>query len=116
MEVQIFGVKNDSDTRKALRFFSERRIKTHFMDLKQRAASPGELKRFVQKFGTDALINRNAKRFLNLGLKQASYGKDRWIDILSEEPMILNVPLTRFKHRLTIGVNQEEWQCWIDQS
>jgi arsenate reductase-like glutaredoxin family protein len=43
MEVQIFGVKKSSDTRKALRFFAERRVKTHFVDLTERAASPGDL-------------------------------------------------------------------------
>ncbi len=49
MEVQIFGIKKSPDTRKALRFFAERRVKTHFVDLQERAASPGELGRFVQK-------------------------------------------------------------------
>ena len=42
MEVQIFGIKKSADTRKALRFFAERRIKTHFVDLQERPASPGE--------------------------------------------------------------------------
>ena len=44
MEVQIFGVKKSADTRKAMRFFSERRIKTHFVDLTERAASFSELR------------------------------------------------------------------------
>ena len=61
MEVQIFGVKKSADTRKALRFFSERRIKTHFVDLVERAASPGELTRFVQKFGVAALIDEEIR-------------------------------------------------------
>ena len=43
MEVQIFGVRKSGNTRKALRFFAERRVKTHFVDLQERAASPGEL-------------------------------------------------------------------------
>ena len=51
MDVQIFGVKNDADTRKALRFFQERRVKVHFVDFKVRAPSKGELRRFTQKFG-----------------------------------------------------------------
>ena len=38
MEVQIFGIRKSSDTRKALRFFAERRIKTHFVDLQERSA------------------------------------------------------------------------------
>ena len=49
MEVQIFGLKKSVDTRKALRFFSERRIKSHFVDFAERSAAPGELKRFAQR-------------------------------------------------------------------
>src|SRR5688500_5775129 len=60
MEVQIFGVKKSADTRKALRFFSERRVRTHFVDLMEREISDGELQRFVQRFGLDALIDRNS--------------------------------------------------------
>jgi len=58
MEIQIFGVRKSADTRRALRFFAERRIKTHFVDLQERPASPGELRRFAQKFGVDALLDR----------------------------------------------------------
>ena len=47
VEVQVFGTRKSADTRKALRFFAERRVKTHFIDLQERPASPGELKRFV---------------------------------------------------------------------
>ena len=57
MEVQIFGVKKSADTRKAQRFFAERRVKTHFVDLMERAASPGELRRFAQKFGVEAAFS-----------------------------------------------------------
>ena len=71
MEVQIFGVRKSPDTRKALRFFAERRVKTHFVDLDQRAASPGELRRFVQRFGVEALLNRSSRRFADLGLAAA---------------------------------------------
>ena len=38
MEVQIFGTRKSADTRRALRFFAERRIKTHFVDLQERGA------------------------------------------------------------------------------
>jgi hypothetical protein len=51
MGVQIFGIRKSADTRKALRFFAERRVKTHFVDLEERPASPGELNRFAKKFG-----------------------------------------------------------------
>ena len=36
------------ETRAALRFFAERRIRVHFVDLLERPAARGELLRFVQ--------------------------------------------------------------------
>ena len=113
MEVQIFGVKKDADTRKALRFFAERRVKTHFVDLQERPAALGELRRFSQKFGVEALVNRDARRFAELGLGPARYGEDRWLQILSDEPLILRMPLTRFQHKVTVGLAEKEWKEWV---
>ena len=112
MEVQIFGVKKSADTRKALRFFSERRIKTHFVDLDERAASPGELKRFVQKFGLDRLIDRQSKRYEELGLRHARLSDERWLEKLTEEPRLLTMPLVRNGNALTIGLAEKDWQSW----
>jgi arsenate reductase (glutaredoxin) len=113
VEVQIFGVKKNAETRKALRFFAERRVKTHFVDLMERAASPGELKRFVQKFGVDALVDRGSKRFIELGLAHARLSQERWLDKLADDPMLLKMPLTRFAGRLTVGLAEEEWRAWL---
>lgn len=114
MQVQVFGTKGCFDTRKALRFFKERRIKTHFVDLRQRAASRGELRRFVQKFGSDALIDRESKRFRSLGLHAAHYGDDRWLELLEEEPLILRTPLVRYESKLTVGHDESTWREWVD--
>lgn len=111
--VQIFGTKKSADTRKAQRFFQERRIKVHFCDLAERAASIGELKRFAQKFGVEALVDRESKRFLDLGLRQAIYGEERWLDILADEPMILRQPLVRLQNKLCIGVDEKLWKDWL---
>lgn len=112
MEVQIFGTKKSPDTRKALRFFAERRIKTHFVDLTQRAAAPGELRRFVQKFGIDALVDREGKRYAELGLRHAGLSEERWLQKLSDEPLLLRQPLVRSENRLTIGVAESTWREW----
>ena len=113
MEVQIFGVKKSADTRKALRFFSERRVKTHFVDLDERAASLGELRRFVQKFGLDRLIDRDSKRFADLGLAHARLSDDRWMEKLLDEPLLLKMPLVRNGNALTIGAAEADWKNWI---
>lgn len=113
MEVQIFGHKKSADTRKALRYFAERRIKTHFVDLNERAASLGELKRFAQRFGVTALIDRSARAYADLGLATARYSDDRWLEKLAEEPMLLKVPLVRCQQQLTLGVDEAVWASWI---
>lgn len=113
MDVQIFGVKNDADTRKALRFFKERRIPVHFVDFKVRGPSRGELRRFVQKFGVDAVIDRSSRRFLALGLRSAHHGEERWLDIAEKEPLILRLPLVRQEGRLTVGPAEDTWKEWV---
>jgi arsenate reductase-like glutaredoxin family protein len=113
MDVQIFGVPNDSDTRKALRFFKERRVKVHFMDFKQRNPSKGELKRFFDRFGEERLVDRTSKRFEALGLHSAHYGSGRWIEIACDEPLILRMPLVRCANRLTVGHDEESWKEWV---
>ncbi|HET6578075.1 MAG TPA: ArsC/Spx/MgsR family protein [Gemmatimonadales bacterium] len=112
MEVQIFGVRKSAGTRKALRFFAERRVKTHFVDLQVRPASVGELRRFAQKFGIEALVDRESRRFADLGLGAARLGEDRWLDKLAEEPMLLRLPLVRWQQRLTVGEAEAAWQEW----
>lgn len=116
MEVQIFGVKKSADTRKALRFFSERRIKTHFVDLAERAASPQELRRFAQRFGVDGIIDRDSKTYQSLGLRHASFSEERWLEKLSEDPLMLRMPLVRQVGQgvkgLTVGLAEEEWREW----
>jgi arsenate reductase-like glutaredoxin family protein len=112
MEVQVFGVKKSADTRKALRFFAERRIKVHFVDLAERPASLGELKRFVQKFGLERLIDRESRRFEELGLRHARLSDERWIEKLSQEPLLLRTPLVRNGNALTVGPAEQVWKAW----
>ena len=118
MEVQIFGIKKSAETRKALRFFSERRIRTHFVDLTERAASPQELRRFAQRYGLDALLDRTSRTYLSLGLRHASMSEERWLDKLSEQPLMLRMPLVRQIGQgvkgLTIGLAEDEWREWTN--
>lgn len=114
MNIQIFGRKSDFDTQKALRFFKERRVDVHFVDFKNRGPSKGELRRFFQKFGSDAVIDRDAKRFRSLGLHTAHYGDEKWMEIAEEEPGILRTPLVRNGSELTVGHDEDTWKSWVE--
>ena len=115
MEVQIFGVKKSAETRKALRFFAERRVKTHFVDLQERPASKGELTRFAQKFGVQALLDRESKRFTESGLHVARMSDERWLERLMDDPLLLRMPLVRYQHHVTIGLAEEQWKSWTSK-
>ncbi|MEJ7760201.1 MAG: ArsC/Spx/MgsR family protein [Gemmatimonadaceae bacterium] len=112
MEVQIFGIRKSADTRKARRFFAERRIKTHFVDLNEKAASLGELRRFAQKFGVGALIDSNSAAYQDSGLRHARMSDETWLDKLVAQPALLKVPLVRNGNQLTIGYDETAWKAW----
>ena len=97
-------------------FFAERRIKVHFVDLNERAAAVGELRRFAQKFGIPALIDRDSRRFGELGLRSAMLSDEHWLEKLSLEPLVLRMPLVRNGQQLTIGPAQETWNEWYAAS
>lgn len=113
MEVQIFGTRKSADTRKAQRWFSERRIRVHFVDLTERAASPGELRRFQQRFGTEALLDRDSPVFADLGLRSARLSDEAWLARMADEPRLLRIPLVRWQQKLTIGLAESEWAGWL---
>jgi arsenate reductase (glutaredoxin) len=116
VEVQVFGVRKSADTRAALRFFAERRIKVHFVDFNERSPAVGELRRFAQKFGIAALIDRDSRRFGELGLRAAALSDERWLEKLSLEPLLLRMPLVRNQNQLTVGLAQETWNVWYASS
>ena len=112
MEVQIFGTKKDPATRKAQRFFAERRVRAHFVDLTQRPASPGELRRFAHKFGVGALVDREGKAFRDQGLAHSALSDARWLEKLVDSPALLRTPLVRYGNQLTIGEAESVWKEW----
>ena len=85
------------------------------MDFAERAASLGELKRFAQRFGVTALIDRDSKRYHELGLAHSRYTDERWLEKLADEPMLLKMPLTRSANQLTVGLAEAEWRSWLDK-
>ena len=62
MNIQIFGTNKSFDTKKAQRWFKERRIKFQMVDLKEKGLSRGEFDRVCQAVGGwQALVDETAK-------------------------------------------------------
>jgi len=111
LTVQVFGFRDCQDTRKALRFFAERRVAAHFVDLDQRPASRGELRRFAERLGAGALIDREGARFRALGLRVAGDSPERVLQRAETEPRLLRTPLVRVGHKVAVGHAPDEWQA-----
>lgn len=80
----------------------------------ERPASLGELRRFAQKFGVGALIDKDSKRFDELGLRYAQLSDDRWLEKLSEEPLLLRLPLIRSGNQVLIGADEKAMRSWTE--
>ena len=66
--VQIFGTPDSQPTRAALRFFKERRMEVHLVDLHRKPMAPSELRRFVERLGAPALADTESKAWRDAGL------------------------------------------------
>ena len=106
LEVQIFGIKKSADTRKALRFFSERRIRTHFVDLVEKPASARRAAAIRPEVRSDGARRQGIERFDELGLRYAQMSDERWLARLAEEPLLLKLPLVRSGNQVMIGADE----------
>lgn len=110
MDVQLFGHAKSKATRSAQRFFSERRVPVHFVDLRTRSPAPGELRRWVQAFGVEAILDSESKAYTEQGLRYVSASEEDWIARLCRDPSPLALPLARCGRELTVGHDPDGWQ------
>jgi len=112
MNIQIFGLKKCSETRKAQRFFKERRIPFHFIDLSQKEMSKGELRSVAARVPLEDLIDTAGKRFVEKGLTHASLNAVRIETLLLEDALLIRTPVVRNGKDATVGHCPEIWKTW----
>jgi arsenate reductase-like glutaredoxin family protein len=108
--VQIFGLKNSQSTRAAERFFKERRAAIQMVDLKKKAIAPGEIKRFVDRFGWAGLMDTEGKAFIDGGLKYLKLSESEMMSRVEREPALLRLPLVRSGKFVSIGHDEASWK------
>lgn len=113
--VQIFGVKNSQTTRAAERFFKERRVPIQFVDLKQRPMAPGEIRRFIERFGLTALLDSESKAYSGAGLKYLKASDAELLGKIEREPQLLRLPLVRSGNLLSVGRDEKGWAAMLAQ-
>ncbi len=112
MNIQIFGTKKSFDTKKAQRYFKERRIKFQFIDLKEKGMSKGELESVLRAVGgIDAVLDPKAKDQDTLAL--ITYlAESQKFDKLLENQQVLREPIVRNGRQATVGYAPDIWKGW----
>jgi arsenate reductase (glutaredoxin) len=113
LHVQVFGVKNSNATRAAERFFKERRVPIHLVDLKQKPMSAGEIKRFIERFGLSGLIDTEGKAYVDAGLKYLKLPDAELLAKIERDPKLLRLPLVRGPKALSVGHDEESWKAML---
>jgi arsenate reductase-like glutaredoxin family protein len=111
--VQIFGTPDSQTTRAALRFFKERRIDVHFVDIRRKPIAAGELRRFVERLGARALADEQGKAWRDAGLGYLSMSDADLADRLLADQRLLNIPLVRIGNGFAAGRNEADWKSLV---
>lgn len=112
MNIQIFGTKKSSDTRKAERFFKERRIKFQSVDMKIKGLSKGEFRSVKQAVGgIDNMLDEKCKDQDTLALIKYLTPDAKEEKIL-ENQQVLKLPIVRNGKQATVGYQPEVWKTW----
>ena len=109
MNIQIFGKSKCFETKKAERYFKERRIKYQFIDLIRYGMSRGELNSVISAVGLDNLVNPNDMDYELF--TRLAYREDK-IERLFEVPEMLRTPIVRNGKQATVGYCPEVWKTW----
>lgn len=112
MNIQIFGTKKSSDTRKAERWFKERRIRFQSINLAEKEISRGELRSVAQACGgLHTLIDEKAKDAYAVALLQHT-PENMLLDKLLENQQVLRQPIVRNGRAATVGYAPDVWKTW----
>ncbi len=112
--VQVFGRRDSRETRRAERFFKERRVPISLVDLAARPMAPTELRRFAARLGAEALLDREGRRYRELGLAWLRMDDEELFGRLLADQTLLRLPLVRRGDAFAAGVDEVAWKRLLD--
>ena len=113
--IQVFGLDDSNATRAALRFFRERRIVVHFVDLRKKPIAAGELRRFTDRLGASALLDTESRPYREQGLAYLSTDATGVTSRLLADVRLIRLPLVRYGDEVTAGQAEAIWKAWLSK-
>jgi arsenate reductase len=111
--VQVFGTPDSPTTRAALRFFKERRIDVHFVDVGRKPMAPAELRRFIDKLGARAVADESSKAWRDSGLAYLRMDDLELAERLLTDQRLLRLPLLRIGAGVAAGRDEAAWKALL---
>jgi arsenate reductase-like glutaredoxin family protein len=111
--IQVFGMDDSAATRNTLRFFRQRRIVVHYVDLRKKPIARGELQRFVERLGAAALLDTETRAYREQGLAYLSTDTSGIVGRLLADSRLIKVPLVRYGDEVTAGKAEATWKAWL---
>ena len=115
MNIQIFGRKKCFDTKKAERFFKERKVNYQFIDINEKPMSKGEMNNVLRCVDVNELINNKSKDYTKLNFNNIR-SKEVKTELLLENQSVINTPVVRNGREATVGFKEEIWKKWIEEN
>ena len=111
--IQVFGLDDSNATRAALRFFRERRIVVHYVDLRKKPIAAGELRRFTDRLGVAAILDTDGRAYREAGLAYLATDPAALTQRMLADVRLLRLPLVRYGEELTAGKAEDAWRRWL---
>lgn len=111
--VQIFGTPDSQSTRAALRFFRERRIEVHLVDVRRKPLAATELRRFVDRLGARAVADEDSKAWRDAGLAYLRMDQVELAQRLLADGRLLRLPLIRVGNLVAAGHDEAAWKSML---
>lgn len=111
--VQVFGTPDSPATRAAQRFFKERRLEIHFVDVRRKPLAPAELRRFVDRLGPRAVADEDSKAWRDAGLAYLRMDDAELTERLLADQRLLRLPLVRVGNGVAAGKDEPAWKALL---
>jgi arsenate reductase-like glutaredoxin family protein len=116
LRVQVFGTPDSQATRAAQRFFRERRMEVHFVDVSRKPMAPAELRRFLDGLGARAVADETSKAWRDAGLAFLRMDDRELADRLLNDQRLLRLPLVRIGNGVAAGRDEARWKSLVGAS
>ena len=113
LSVQVFGTPDSQATRAAQRFFKERKIEVHFVDVSRKPMAPAELRRFIGALGARSVADEASKGWRDSGLAYLRMDDVELAERLLNDQRLLRLPLVRIGAGVAAGRDESAWKALL---